>query len=140
MTHRRAARARSLYFFSTRLTVDRCKGVRCSLTKRRLPSGFILARAASHALIARGSSPCSGWVVDSPPLSRATCKTELSVSTWSSVRPQASETRSPCRNISSNRQRSRASLRLPLTAARRCSNSRPVRYFGLLIHFVESSP
>ena len=57
-----------------RLTVDRCNGLRCSLTKNVLPVGFIRARSFSHALMALNSSPRSGCVVDSPPFNRATCK------------------------------------------------------------------
>jgi len=120
---------RALYFRMARLTVDRCNGFRCSLTKNVLPVGFIRARSFSHAPMARSSSPRSGCVVDSPCFNRATCNTRLSVSTWSSFIRQASETRKPCRNIRSKRQRSRASFRLPLTASISRSTSRPVRCF-----------
>ena len=117
----------------SRLTVDRCNGLRCSLTKNALPVGFIRARSFSHALMARSSSPRSGCVVDNPPFNRATCSTRLSVSTWSSFIRQASDTRKPCRNIRSNRQRSRASFLLPLVASISRSTSRPVRCFRSLI-------
>ena len=124
--------AAALYFRRARFTVDRCNGCRCSLTKNALPVGFIRARSFSHALTARSSSPRSGCVVDRPPFNRATCKTRLSVSTWSSFNPQASDTRKPCRNMRSNRQRSRASFRLPLVASISRSTSRPVRCFRSL--------
>src|SRR5712691_4467427 len=62
--------------------VLRLSGPRRSVTKKASVSGFILARSASHALIARISSPRSGCVVESPALSRLTCNTRLSVSTW----------------------------------------------------------
>jgi hypothetical protein len=42
---------------SSKLTVERCKGLRCSLTKKVLPVGFMRARCLSHALIALSSSP-----------------------------------------------------------------------------------
>ncbi len=74
--------AAALYFCRARLTVDRCNGLRCSLTKNVLPAGFIRARSFSHAPTARSSSPRSGCVVDRPPFSRKTCGTRLSVSTW----------------------------------------------------------
>ena len=144
--------AAALYFRRARFTVDRCNGCRCSLTKNALPVGFILARSFSHALTARSSSPRRGCVVDSPPFNRATCNTRLSVSTWSSFIRQASDTRKPCRNIRSKRQRSRASFRLPLVASISRSTSRPVKCFRSLSsaprvsafapvhHFVESFP
>jgi hypothetical protein len=93
--------------------LDRCNGLRCSLRKNALRVGFILARSCSHALTALSSSPRSGCVVDSPAFNRDTCNTRLSVSTGSSFIRQASATRSPCRNISSNKQRSLASFRPP---------------------------
>ena len=40
----RGREAAALYFRSARLTVERCKGLRCSLTKTVLPVGFIGAR------------------------------------------------------------------------------------------------
>ena len=63
------------------------------------------------------------------PLRRATWRMRLSMSTCTSTRPQASETRSPWRNINRTRQRSRTSFRLPRTASKRRSNSLPERCF-----------
>ena len=68
----------------------------------------------------------------------ATCKTRLSVPTWSSFMRHASDTRKPCRNIRNNRQRSRASFRLPLVASISRSTSRPVRFCAS--QFWESRP
>jgi hypothetical protein len=115
------------YLSKRKLTVERCNGRRCSLIKNVVPSGFIRARSFNHMPIARSSSPRKGWVVYSPPFNRRTCNTPLSVSTWSSFNPHASDTRKPCRNMRSNRQRSRASFLPPLTASIRCSTSCPVR-------------
>jgi len=129
-----------LYVFKRRLTVDRCKGRRCSLTKKLLPAGFIRARSFSQAPIARSSSDRSGCVVDRPRFNRATCKTRLSLSTWSSLKRQASETLRPCRNIRSKRQRSRASFRLPLAASISRSTSRLVRCFRPLSPSVALAP
>jgi hypothetical protein len=50
-----------------RLTVERCNGLRCWLTKKLLPPGLSRERSFSHAPIARSSSVRSGCVVDSPP-------------------------------------------------------------------------
>src|SRR5271166_4384535 len=58
----------------SKLTVDRCNCLRCSLTKNALPIGFIRARSLSHALIALSSSLRKGCVVDNPPFNRATCQ------------------------------------------------------------------
>ena len=44
------------YIWRARLTVERCNGIRCSLTKNALPVGFIRARSLSHAPMARSSS------------------------------------------------------------------------------------
>src|SRR5271169_1212860 len=129
---RRGREAAALYFRKSKLTVERCNGLRCSLTKNALPVGFILARSFSHALTALSSSPRRGCVVDNPPFNRATCSTRLSVSTWSSVIRQASDTRKPCRNIRSNKQRSRTSFLLPLVASINRSTSRLVRCFRSL--------
>src|SRR5271166_2203116 len=129
-----------LYVRSSKLTVDRCNGLRCSLTKNALPVGFIRARSFSHALIARSSSRRRGCVVDNPPFNRATCSTGLSVSTWSSFIRQASDTRKPCRNIRSNKQRSRASFLLPFVASINRSTSRPVRCFLSLSSPRQCSP
>src|SRR5271165_6173315 len=63
---------------------------------------------------------------------RATCNTRLSVSTWSSFIPQASDTHKPRRNIRSNRQRSRTSFLLPLVASINRSTFRMVRCFRSL--------
>ena len=52
----RGSEAAALYFRRARLTVDRCNGFRCSLTKNVLPVGFIRARSFSHALTALSSS------------------------------------------------------------------------------------
>ena len=52
--------AAALYFRKSKLTVERCNGLRCSLTKNALPVDFILARSFSHALTALSSSPRSG--------------------------------------------------------------------------------
>jgi len=97
-----------------------------------LPVGFILARSFSHALTALNSSPRRCCVVDKPLFNRATCSTRLSVSTWSSFIRQASDTRKPCRNIRSNKQRSRTSFLLPLVASINRSTSRLVRCFRSL--------
>src|SRR5260370_12412030 len=113
-------------------TGARRSGLRCSLTKHALTVGFILARSFSHALTALSSSPRKGCVVDNPPFNRATCSTRLSVSTSSSFIRQASDTRKPCRNIRSNKQRSRTSFLLPLVASINRSTSRPVRGFRSL--------
>jgi hypothetical protein len=67
--------AASLYFRTARLTVDRCSGVRCSLTKKLLPVGFMRARCFSQAAIALSSSPHSGWMVESPRFKRVTYST-----------------------------------------------------------------
>ena len=67
--------AAALYFRKSKLTVERCNGLRCSLTKNALPVGFILPRSFSHALTALSSSPRRGCVVDNPPFNRATCST-----------------------------------------------------------------
>jgi Phage integrase family len=61
--------------------VERCSGLRCSLTKNVLPALFIRARSFSHAFMASSSSLRSGCVVDNPRFSRVTCSTRLSVST-----------------------------------------------------------
>ena len=112
----------------SRLTVERCNGLRRSLTKNLLQLGFIRARCLSHASMALSSSPRSGCVVDNPCFNRTTCNTRLCVSTWSSFNRQASDTLNPCRNIRSKRQRSRASLRVPLVAAISLPTSSPVRW------------
>lgn len=67
----------------------------------------------------RISSGRSGCVVRIPRLSRATWIYPRSRSRWSSSSPHASETRSPCRNMSSTRARSRASSRRSRRAAGR---------------------
>ena len=113
---------------------ERCRGFRCSLRKNARPGAFMRVRSTSQALMARISSPRRGWVVESPPLRRASCSTRLSTSTCSSTEPQASETRSPCRNINRTRQLARISFRLPLMASRRRSNSLPERCFRSVIH------
>jgi hypothetical protein len=51
-------------FRKSKLTVERCNGLRCSLTNNALRIGFILARSFSHALTALSSSPRRGCVVD----------------------------------------------------------------------------
>ena len=94
--------------------------------------GFIRARSLSHALMALNSVLRNGCVVDKPPFNLATCNTRLSVSTWSSFIRQASDTRKPCRKIRSNKQRSRASLRLPFAVSINRSTSRLVRCFRSL--------
>ena len=119
----------SPYLRSSRLTVERCRGLRRSLSKVDRPGAFIRKRSTSQVLIARISSPRRGWVVKSPPLRRATWRMRLSMSTCTSTRPQATETRSPWRNINRTRQRSRTSFRLPRTASKRRSNSLPERCF-----------
>src|SRR5208337_994858 len=80
----RGREAALLYVCMSKLTVDRCNCLCCSLTKNALPIGFIRARSLSHALIALSSSLRKGCVVANPPFNRATCNTRLSVSTWSS--------------------------------------------------------
>src|SRR5271165_249545 len=117
----------------SKFTLDRCICLRCSLTKNALVIGFIRARSFSHALTARSSSPRRACVVDNPLFNRATCSTRLSVSTWSSFIRQASDTRNPCRNIRSNKQRSRTSFLLSLVASINRSTSREVRCFRSLI-------
>ena len=61
---------------------ERCRGFRCSLRKnarpKTLPGAFRRARSTSQALMARISSPRRGWVVERPPLRRASCSTRLS--------------------------------------------------------------
>ena len=52
-----------------------------------------------------------------PPLQPGHCSTRPSRSICDNRRPQASDARSPCRNMSSKRQRSRTSLRLPFVAS-----------------------
>ena len=42
------------------------------------PGAFMRVRSTSQALMARISSPRSGWVVERPPLRRASCSTRLS--------------------------------------------------------------
>src|SRR5438105_4951760 len=64
-----------LHAFTIRLTVERCKGLRCSLTKNVLPVGSIRARCLSHAPMAFNSSPRKGWVVENPRFNRTMCKT-----------------------------------------------------------------
>jgi hypothetical protein len=144
--------AAALYFRRARLTVDRCNGFRCSLTKNALPVGFMRARSLSHARppAARRRAVAASSI--DPPFNRATCKTRLSVSTWSSFSRQASDTRRPCRNIRSNKQRSRASFRLPLGRLDQPLDlapgevlpvaviPAPVSAFAPVHHFVESFP
>src|SRR5271166_6647004 len=132
--------ASALYFRRARFTVERCNGFRCSLTKNVLPVGFIRARSFNHEPTALSSSSRRGCVVDSPPFNRETCSTLLSVSTWSSFIRQASDTRKPCRNIRSNKQRSRTSFLLPLVASINRSTSRPVRCFLSLSSPRQCSP
>ena len=74
-----------------------------------------------------GSKFVAGCVVDNPPFNRATCSTRLCMSTWSSLIAQTSDTRRPCRNIRSKRQRSRTSFLLPFVASINRSTSRAVR-------------
>jgi hypothetical protein len=93
-----------------------------------LPVGFIRVHSFSRALMAR-SGRNIGYVVDNLPSNRETCGTRLSVPTSSSFTPQASHTRKPCRNIGTNRQRSRASLRVSFVASINRSTSRLVRCF-----------
>jgi hypothetical protein len=69
---RRGREAAALNFRRASLTVQRCNGFRCSLTKNILPSGFSQARSLSHAPTAHSSPPRNGCVVDRPPFSRAT--------------------------------------------------------------------
>ena len=83
--------------------------------------------------MARSSSGRKGWVVDNPFFSRSTCRILLSISTWAMRKPQASDTRNPCRNIISSRHRSRAAFRLPLTAAISFSTSAKTRCFRSFI-------
>jgi hypothetical protein len=71
------------------------QGLALFTEEERPPRAFMRARSTSHTLMARISSPRRGWVVERPPLRRATCNTRLSMSTCSRTRPQASETRSP---------------------------------------------
>src|SRR5205823_5498907 len=75
----RGRAARAPYLRSARLTVERCNGVRCSLTKNVLPADFIRARSFNQAPIALSSSPRSGCVVERPPFNRATCNTAFGV-------------------------------------------------------------
>jgi hypothetical protein len=63
------------------------------------------------------------------PLCNETGKVRPSRSICDKFSLKASETRSPCRNISRNRQRSRASCRAPWVAAISFSISPPVRCF-----------
>jgi len=124
-----------------------CNGLRCSLAKERL-AGRFHPGTFFHAL-ALSSSPRRSCVVDNPPFNRATCSTRLSVSTWSSFIRQASDTRKPCRNIRSNKQRSRARSCCPWSIQStvqtsqlvRCFRSLPpanVPRFASVHHFVES--
>ena len=66
-------------------------------------------------------------IVDSPFLSRSTCSPRLWRSTWCNFSAQASDTRSPWRNIKRMRQLSRNSVRLPRVAVIRRSTSRAAR-------------
>ena len=43
--------AAALYFRKSKLTVERCNGLRCSLTKKLLPVGFIRARQPSISVM-----------------------------------------------------------------------------------------
>ena len=99
------------------------------LVQREVHGGFIRARSFSHAAMARSSSARRDWVVERPRFNPATCSTRLSVSSFNR---QASVTRRPCRNIRSNKHRSRASLRLPFVASIIRSTLRPVRWFRSL--------
>jgi hypothetical protein len=117
-----------LHASKIRLTVERCKGFRCSLTKNVLPAGFIRARCLSHAPMALSSSGRNGCVVENPCFNLTMCRTLPFVSTCSSFNRQASETRNPCRKIRSKRQRLRASLRVPRVAAISFPTSRPVKW------------
>jgi hypothetical protein len=76
-----------------KFTVAQCNGVRCSLTKKLLPVGFIWARCLSYAPMALSPSPRSGYVVDKLCFNRVMCNTRPCVSTWSCRNRQASETR-----------------------------------------------
>jgi hypothetical protein len=111
-----------LHVFRSRLTVERCKGLRCSLTKNVLQFGCIRARCLSYAPIAFSSSPHKGFVVENPSFNLAMCKTLPLVSTCSSFKRQASETRKPWRKIKSSKQPSRALLRLPRVAGNQLSD------------------
>jgi hypothetical protein len=71
--HRNRQPCQLPYFFKARLTVERCIGLSCSLTKNIIPSGF--SRSPNQTLIALRSSPRNGCVVESPPFSRRTCST-----------------------------------------------------------------
>jgi hypothetical protein len=109
-------RLSALFDFSKRsgpwLDRERVKGpLRVLATAAQGSSKFTDRRTKGEAGRAKG------YVVDNPPFNRATCSTRLSVSTWSSLIPQASETRKPCRNIRSNKHRSRTSFLLPLAAS-----------------------
>ena len=75
--------AAALYFSRSKLTVERCNGLRCSLTKKVFTmSGTLMrVRSFSQAAIALSSPPQGGCVVDNPPFNRATSSTRLSAST-----------------------------------------------------------
>ena len=61
---------------------ERCRGFRCSLRKnarpKTLPGAFRCARCTSQALMARISSPRSGWVVERPPINRTRQRSRVS--------------------------------------------------------------
>jgi len=105
-------------------TVLRERGARRSLINSVLPSGCIRSRSASHFLTALISSPRNGCVVESPFFRRRTCSVRPSRSRSATVKPSASDTRRPCRNIRSNRQRSRLAFRRPWAATISFSISR----------------
>ena len=116
-------------FLQGGLTVERCKALRCSLTKKLLPGGFIRARCFSHAAIALSSSPRSGCVVERPRFKRVICSTRLSLSTWSSFNRQASETRRPWWNINLKS----GGVLAGVLAARRVSNFAPPYWLELRV-------
>jgi hypothetical protein len=53
--------AASLYFRTARLTVDRCSGVRCSLTKKLLPVGFMRRVVSARRLPGARRRVVVGW-------------------------------------------------------------------------------
>lgn len=110
-------------------TVLRESGARRSLINSVLPSGCICSRSADFFLTALISSLRIGCVVDKLFFSRRTCSVRPSRSRSATVKLIASDTRNPCRNIRSNKHRSRVAFRLPWAATIRFSISRAVRCF-----------
>jgi hypothetical protein len=130
------------------LTVARCIGLRCSLTKNALPVGFMRARFFNQAAIARSSSPRSGCVVDKPP-SQAGDVQDAAFGVHL-LELQAASLRH-AEAVAEHQQQSRASLRLPLGGGDQLVHLKAGEVLALVVkngrfsgfaplhHFVESS-